>query len=122
MTPAELLARLVGLLVAAAGAALAYGGLLVPIAGAPGVAPLARGAVANLVVAGGLAGLGFLAAGLAVVVDRGRPLAVSVGGLVLVAVVALLAVGTDSSQTVLGVGVVAAATLLAGASIEGSPA
>ncbi|WP_435183966.1 hypothetical protein [Halobellus sp. EA9] len=122
MTPAELLARLVGLLVAAAGAALAWGGLFAPIAGTRGVDLLARGAVANLVVAGGLAGLGFLAAGLAVVVDRGRPLAVSVGGLVLVAVVALLAVGTDSSQAVLGVGVVAAATLLAGASIEGRPA
>ncbi|RLM56706.1 hypothetical protein DVK02_09450 [Halobellus sp. Atlit-31R] len=117
MSPAEFLVRLAGLLVAVVGAALALGGFLVPTAGAPGAALLARGTVVHIVVAGGVAGLGLLVAGLAVLVDRGRALAVSVGGLVAVAAVVALAVGTNSTGSVLGVGGVALALVLAGSSI-----
>ncbi|RLM90981.1 hypothetical protein D3D02_04270 [Halobellus sp. Atlit-38R] len=117
MSPADLLARLAGLLVAVVGGVLVLGGFFVPTAGAPGIALLARGAILNVVVAGGAAGVAFLLAGLAVLVDRGRALAVSVGGIVLVAAVALLAVGTNSTQSVLGVGLVALVLLLAGSSV-----
>jgi len=122
MSPADLLARLAGLLVAAVGGVLVWGGLFVPTAGAPGIALLARGAVLNVVVAGGVAGVAFVLAGLAVLVDRGRALAVSVGGIVLVAAVALLAVGTNSTQSVLGVGAAALVLLLAGSSVGGGAA
>jgi len=117
MSPADLLVRLAGLLVAAVGGVLVLGGFVVPTAGAPGIALLARGAVLNVVVAGGVAGVAFVLAGLAVLVDRGRALAVSVGGIVLVAAVALLAVGTNSTQSVLGVGLVALVLLFAGSSV-----
>ncbi|MFD1598576.1 hypothetical protein [Halobellus rarus] len=119
MSPSEFLTRLVGLLVAVAGGVLAWGGFLVPVAGARGVDLLARGAVADIVVAGGFAGIAFVAAGVAVLIDRGRALAVSVGGVVLVAAVVLLVVGTDSTTSVLGVGVVALGLLFAGASPGG---
>jgi len=117
MSPAEFLARLTGLLVVVAGVVLAWGGFLVPTGGASGIALLARGAIANLSVAAGITGIGFLVAGLAVLIGRGRSIAVSVGGVVLVAAVALLAVGTNSPQSVLGVGVVALVLLFAGSSI-----
>ncbi|WP_256288578.1 hypothetical protein [Halobellus inordinatus] len=117
MSPADLLARLAGLSVAVVGGVLVLGGFFVPTAGAPGIALLARGAVLNVVVAGGVAGVAFVLAGLAVLVDRGRALAVSVGGVVLVAAVALLAVGTNSTQSVLGVGLVALVLLLVGSSV-----
>ncbi|QCC46419.1 hypothetical protein [Halobellus limi] len=117
MSPSVFLTRLVGLLVAVAGGVLAWGGFLVPVAGARGVDLLARGAVANVVVAGGIAGIAFVVAGLAVLIDRGRGFAVSVGGSVLVAAVFLLAVGTDSTSSVLGVAVVALGLLFAGASV-----
>ncbi|WP_256546095.1 hypothetical protein [Halobellus inordinatus] len=117
MSPADLLARLAGLLVAVVGGVLVLGGFFVPTAGAPGIALLARGAVLNVVVAGGVAGVAFVLAGLGVLVDRGRALAVSVGGVVLVAAVALLAVGTNSTQSVLGVGLVALVLLLVGSSV-----
>jgi len=119
MSPSEFLTRLTGLLVAVAGGVLAWGGFLVPVAGARGVDLIARGAVANTVVAGGFAGIAFVAAGVAVLIDRGRALAVSVGGGVLVTVAVLLAVGTQSTQGVLGVGVVAIGLMLAGASVGG---
>lgn len=117
MSPADLLARLAGLFVAVVGGVLVLGGFFVPTAGAPGIALLARGAVLNVVVAGGVAGVAFVLAGLGVLVDRGRALAVSVGGIVLVAAVALLAVGTNSTQSVLGVGLVALVLLLVGSSV-----
>jgi len=145
MTPADLFARLVGLVVAVAGGVLAWGGLLVPLAsldGARGVDLLARGAVANVAAAAALAGVGFVIAGVAVLVDRGRSVAVSVGGAVLVATVVLLALGIDSGFgasapvggggtagvigvdgagvfAALGVGALALAVVLAGASIGG---
>lgn len=119
MSPSEFLTRLVGLLVAVAGGVLAWGGFLVPVAGARGVDLIARGAVANIVVAGGFAGIAFVAAGVAVLIDRGRALAVSVGGVVLVAAVVLLVVGTDSTTSVLGAAAVAIGALFAGASVGG---
>jgi len=119
MSPAEFLARLTGLLVVVAGVVLAWGGFLVPTGGASGIALLARGTTTNLVVAGGVTGLGLLVAGLAILLDRGRSIAVSVGGVVLVAAVVLLALGTNSPQSVLGVGVVALVVLFAGVSIGG---
>ncbi|WP_336024102.1 hypothetical protein [Halobellus salinisoli] len=132
MSPADFLARLVGFAGALAGGALVWGGLFVPLAvadGARGVDLLARGAVANVAVAGAVVGIGFLIAGLAVLVDRGRTVAVSVGGVVLVAVAALLAFGVDvgvGTPTAagdvgvfgaLGVGTVGLALVLAGARI-----
>ena len=117
MSPTDFLARLTGLLVVVAGVVLVWGGLLVPTGGAPGIGLLARGAIPNLSVAAGITGIGFLVAGLAVLIGRGRSIAVSVGGVVLVAAVALLAVGTNSAQSVLGVGVVALVLLFAGSSI-----
>jgi hypothetical protein len=122
MSPSEFLARIVGLLVAVAGVVLAWGGFFVPTAGASGLDLLARGAVANIVVAGGVTGVGFVVAGVAVVLDRGRSLAVTVGGVVLVVALGLLAVGTNSTGSVLGVGGVALVLLLTGASIGGRAA
>ncbi|MFB6089636.1 MAG: hypothetical protein ABEJ97_01135 [Halobellus sp.] len=121
MTPTEAASRLVGLLVALAGAALAWGGLFAPIAGTRGVDLLARGAVVNPPVLVGAVGVALVLAGLAVLLDRGRPLAVSVGGLVLVAVVALLVIGAGATPEVVGLGAVAVAALLAGASIGVRP-
>ncbi|WP_049985632.1 hypothetical protein [Halobellus rufus] len=132
MTPADLLSRLVGLAAGLAGVVLAWVGLFVPLAvvdGARGVDLLARGAVANVAVAGAVVGIGFLLAGSAVALDRGRTLAVSVGGVALAAVAALLAVGVDPGTVpptaadgvgvfgALGVGTVALALVLAGARI-----
>ena len=136
MTPADLLARLVGLVIAVAGGVLAWGGLLVPLAsldGARGVDLLVLGAVANVAVAAALVGFGLAIAGLAALVNWGRSVAVSVGGLVLVAVVVVLALGVDTGfdapgpgadPTVgvfvaLGVGVLALCAVLAGAAIDG---
>ncbi|MGQ4556349.1 hypothetical protein [Halobellus sp. GM3] len=119
MTPAELLARLTGLAVAIAGVALVWGGFFVPTAGAPGFALLARGVLIDIVVAAGFVGIGFLLAGLAVFVGRGRSLAVTVGGVVLVAAVALVALGTSSTQSVLAVSLLAFALFFAGASVDG---
>lgn len=114
---ARLAGRLVGFAVVLVGAVLVWGGFFVPIAGATGLALLIRGSVLNVVVAAGLAGLGLTLAGLAVAAGRGRALGVSVGGLVAGAAVALLVVGTNSTQSVLLVGGVGCCLLLAAASV-----
>jgi hypothetical protein len=117
MRYSELSARLVGLLVAVAGAVVTWRGLLATAAdGAPGIELLARGTVTGLV---GVVGLVFIAAGFAVLVDRGRSLAVSVGGLGIAVAVVLLSIGAGSTAGVLGVGVIALTLLLSGASIGG---
>jgi hypothetical protein len=119
MTPPAFVARLVGLLVAVAGGVLAWAGLLAPTAGAPGVELLARGDPGTVV---GIVGVALLLAGVAVLVDRGRSIAVSIGGIALVAAVVLVAVGSHPPASALGIGAVAVAVLLAGASIGGRPA
>ncbi|WP_144904895.1 hypothetical protein [Halobellus captivus] len=130
MSPADLLARLVGLAVAIAGGALAWVSLFAPLAfrdGARGVDLLASGAVVSVASAGALVGAVFVLGGVAVLLGRGRSLAVSVGGVVLVCVVAVLALGVDGALGqpvaaggvgnvgILGVGIVALGLLFAGA-------
>jgi len=121
MTPTDAASRLAGLLVAAAGAVLVWDALATPAAGL-GLVPLAPGGIATPPALVAAVGVAFVLAGLAALLDRARWLAVSVGGLALAAVVALLVAGGDSPPVVLGVGVVAVATLLAGASIDRRPA
>ena len=61
----------------------------------------------------------FVLAGLAVLGGVGRSVAVSVGGVAAVGVLALLAMGTASPGVVLGVGAAGIALLLAGAATGG---
>ncbi|MFB6250541.1 MAG: hypothetical protein ABEI27_02445 [Halobellus sp.] len=114
MSPTDLVARFVGLLIAVAGGFLAWSGLLAPTTGAPDVELLARGDVGTVV---GILGVAFVLAGAAVFVDRGRPIVVSVGGVALVVAVGLIAVGSHTPVNALGIGTVAAAAFLAGASV-----
>ncbi|MFC6873959.1 hypothetical protein [Halobellus marinus] len=119
MSPVELAARLIGLLVALAGGVLAWAGLRAFTAAFRGVELFARGDVGTVV---GAVGVGLLLAGVAVLVDRGRSVAVSVGGAALVAAVLLVVIDTPATVSVLGMGAVSAAALLAGASIGRSRA
>lgn len=121
MRYADLFARVTGLCVAVAGAALAGRALVVAApGGAVGVAApasLAAPTVATIVV-----GVAFVLAGVAVAGGAGRSVAVSVGGAAAVGVLALLAIGPESPGFVLGVGAVGVALLLAGTATGGSPA
>jgi len=113
----DLLARFTGLAVAAAGAALAGRGLLVaPPAGVSGIGIVGPAGLTPLRVAAAVAGIAFVVAGLGVLAGRGRSVAVSVGGVLVAAVVVGRATGVGSSAGVLGVGAVALALLLSGAS------
>ncbi|MDS0297203.1 hypothetical protein NDI76_00415 [Halogeometricum sp. S1BR25-6] len=113
----RLVARLAGLAVAVVGAVLVGGGFFARVAGGTGLALLVRGNPLNILVAAGLCGLGFLVGGLAVAAGRGRALGISVGGVVAFAAVALLAVGTNSTQSVVLVGCTGLCLLFAAASV-----
>lgn len=116
MRYADFSARLTGLLVAVAGVALVGRGLLVaPPEGVRGVGIVGPAGLTPLRAAVAAAGVAFVIAGLAVVIGRGRALAVSVGSLAIVATVVGLAVGIGSPAGVLGVGVAALTLLLSGA-------
>jgi hypothetical protein len=107
MSLSRLVARLLGLCVAAVGVVLAGVGFFVPAGSRRGIdLLLSNMADAGILFAAGLAGLGFLVGGLLVLAGRGRNAAVSLGGLVLVGVVALLPVSTNSLAGLLGVGLV----------------
>jgi hypothetical protein len=123
MRYADFLARLTGLCVAVAGAALAGRELLFQVPGdIRGVGVVAPGALADPAAATVGVGAAFVVAGLAVLVGWGRAAAVSVGGAAAVIAVASLAVGVGSVIVVLSVGVVALALVLAGASTGGHAA
>lgn len=116
----DLFARVTGLCVAVAGAALAGRELLVAVPGGIGVA--APGSLAAPTAATVVVGVAFVLAGVAVLGGVGRSVAVSVGGAVTVGVLALLAMGPESPGVVLGVGAVGVALLLAGAATGGRAA
>jgi hypothetical protein len=110
-------ARLTGLVVAVVGAVLVGRGLLVaPPAGSPGIGVVGGAALTPAVGGTAAAGVALVVAGLAVLVGRGRAVAVSVGAAVVVAVVVALAIGVGSPLAALGLGSVAVALLLSGAS------
>jgi len=117
---ADLLARVTGLCVAVAGAALAGRELVGPATdgvrsvGVAASEPLSVPAAATVGV-----GVAFVLAGLAVLADRGRAVAVSVGGAGAAAAVAGVAVGTGSTVGTLGVGATGVALLLSGAGTRG---
>ena len=114
----DLAARLTGLVVAVAGAALVGRGLLVaPPSGFPGIGVVGPASLTPAVVGTVAVGAAFAIAGLAVLVGRGRALAVSVGGALTVAAVVGLAIGAGSPAGVLAVAVVSLALLLSGASV-----
>ena len=123
MRYADVLARITGLCVAVAGAALAGRELLVEAPGdIRGVGVVAPGALSEPAVATLGVGAAFVVAGTAVFAGRGRSVAVSVGGVAAVLTVASLAVGVGSAAATLAVGAVALALVLAGASTGGRPA
>ena len=114
----DLAARLTGLAVAVAGAALVGRGLLVaPLSEIPGIGVVGPASVTPTIVGTIAVGAAFAVAGLAVLVGRGRALAVSVGGALTVAAVVGLAVEAGSPAGVLAVAAVSLALLLSGASV-----
>jgi hypothetical protein len=115
----DFVARLTGLAVTAAGATLLGRGLLVaPPGGVSRIGVVGPASVTLAVVGTGAIGAAFVIAGLAVLVGRGRALAVSVGGALTVAAVVGLAVGAGSPAGVLAVTAVSLALLFSGAATE----
>ena len=114
----DLVARLTGLAVAAAGAALVGRGLLVaPPSGVSGIGVVGPASLTPTIVGTVAVGAAFAVAGLAVLVGRGRALAVSVGSALAAAAVVGLAVGAGPPGGVLAVAAVALALLFSGASV-----
>jgi len=113
----DLAARLTGLGVAVAGAALVGRGLLVaPPDGSPGIGVVGPASLTPTIAGTVAVGAAFAIGGLAVLAGRGRALAVSVGSVLALAAVVGLAVGAGSPVGVLAVAAVALALLLSGAS------
>ena len=112
----DFVARLTGLAIAAAGAALVGRGLLVaPPNGVPGLGVVGPAAITLAVVGTVGVGAAFVIAGLAVLVGRGRALAVSVGSILIVAAIVGLAAGAGSPVGVLAIAAVSLALLFSGA-------
>lgn len=120
MRYADAVARITGLLVAAAGLGLVVSALSPGMpAGLRGPVAVAPDALVGHPLATAGVGVAVAVAGLAVLIGRGRAIAVSVGGAGAAAAAVGLAVGSGPTVGIVGVGVVALALLLAGASTGG---
>ena len=118
MRYADFLARIAGLCVVLAGAALAGRELLgAGPGGVPAVRVTASGELTRPEAAVAVVGAAFVLGGLAVLAGRGRSVAVSVGGAGAVAAVVGVVGGVGPTNAALGVGAAGLALLLAGAGV-----